>query len=135
MPPVWLASMSDSCPTRAGCFELPRPADAERCSCTAPFADTHRPRPTFADGTDRTTVLPRSAHNSLGAGRDRKFSIVLSVTSRPARNRGPIGETGHRISLVQTAQNDDAAHGALIGAVAAGLRQRRTGDARGDQIQ
>ena len=71
-------------------------------------ADAHRPRPTFADGTDRTTVLPRSAHNSLGAGRDRKFSIVLSVTSRPARNRGPIGETGHRISLVQTAQNDDA---------------------------
>jgi hypothetical protein len=71
-------------------------------------ADTHRPRPTFADGTDRTTVLPRSAHNSLGAGRDRKFSIVLSVTSRPARNRGPIGDTGHRISLVQTAQNDDA---------------------------
>src|ERR1700674_5309798 len=64
MPPVWLASMSDSCPTRAGCCELPRPADAERCSCTAPFADTHRPRPTFADGTDRTTVLPRSAHNS-----------------------------------------------------------------------
>ena len=62
----------------------------------------------IADGTDRTTVLPRSAHNSLGAGRDRKFSIVLSVTSRPARNRGPIGETGHRISLVQTAQNDDA---------------------------
>jgi hypothetical protein len=32
----------------------------------------------------------------------------LSVTSRPARNRGPIGETGHRISLVQTAQNDEA---------------------------
>src|SRR6266478_8020377 len=47
MPPVWLASMSDSCPTRAGCCELPRPADAERCSCTAPFADTHRPRPTL----------------------------------------------------------------------------------------
>src|ERR1700693_2154404 len=108
MSPVWLASMSDSCPIRAGCCECARPAAAEEGSATAPFADTHRPRPTFADGTDRTTVLPRSAHNSLGAGRDRKFSIVLSVTSRPARHRGPIGETGHRISLVQTAQNDDA---------------------------
>src|SRR3982074_2809903 len=100
--------MSDSCPTRAGCCEVPRPAHAERWSCHGPLADPHRPRPTFADGTDRTTVLPRSAHNSLGAGRDRKFSIVLSVTRQPSPNRGPIGETGHRISLVQTAQNDDA---------------------------
>jgi hypothetical protein len=41
-------------------------------NCTAPFADTHRPPPTFADGTDRTMFSFGRAWASR-AGRDRKF--------------------------------------------------------------
>jgi hypothetical protein len=76
--------MSDWCPTRAGCYSLPRPVDAERCNCTAPFADTHRPPPTFADGTDRT-MFSFGRGMGLAGWQRSKIPIVLSVASRPAR--------------------------------------------------
>jgi hypothetical protein len=76
--------MSDWCPTRAGCCSLPRPVDAERCNCTAPFADTHRPPPTFVDGTDRTMFSFGRGMGLAGWQRSR-IPIVLAVASRPAR--------------------------------------------------
>jgi hypothetical protein len=53
-------------------------------NCTAPFADTHRPPPTFADGTDRT-MFSFGRGMGLAGWQRSKIPIVLSVASRPAR--------------------------------------------------